>query len=183
MSDAPNESTKEGEMKEGAMKKGNGSGKVESTPNVTEAPANGNQSSANGNQASRLGATFERARQLVNQHPVGIVFVAAGAGALYAAERAVGALGEAGGRKLFRGATAPQLRDQLRQQREELAQETRQRGEKLKQQGEQLFARGKTQSQQLFARGKSQGEQLLRRGRSAWPFGRRPQEPSRPTQV
>jgi len=123
------------------------------------------------------GTLFQRARQLVNRHPVGVVFAAAGAGALYAAERAVGVLGGIAGDRPFAGTTAPKLRDQLRQQREQLQQDTRQQGEKLKHQGEQLLARGKSQGQFLYAFGKSHGEQLLRRGRAVWPFGRRPTEP------
>ena len=132
---------------------------------------------------SSVGATFQRAWQRVSGHPVGILFVAAGAGALYAAERAMGALGGVAGDRPFRGATAPQIRDQLRRQREQLQQDTQQRTEKLKQQGGQLFAWGKNHGEQLFALGKSQGEQLWRRGRAVWPFGRRPTDPTPPTRA
>jgi hypothetical protein len=133
--------------------------------------------------SSTGGGTFERAWQRVSRHSVGIVFVAAGAGALYAAERAVGAVQGIAGDRAFRGATAPQIRDQLRRQRDQLQRDTQQRAEKLKQQGEQLYTWGKNQGEQLLARGKSRGEQLWRRGRAVWPFGRRPPEPPPPARA
>jgi hypothetical protein len=135
--------------------------------------------------ASTLGAYVERVRGLTGQHPAGAVVATAGAGLLYAAELTVVALEGIGGERLFRKQTAPQLRAELRRQREDLLVQTRPQRERLLQTGQRLLQHGqalKQRGEKLVERGKTQGEQLLHRGRALWPF-RRPTPPKATAQA
>jgi hypothetical protein len=152
------------------MNTGTGSDKVEGKPAseghtrtapVADRPAGAPRTS---------GTYFEKVRTFASQHPAGVVVAAAGAGVLYAAELTVGALDGIGASRLFRNKSAPDVRAELRRQREDLLGQTKPQRDRLLQHGHRLLQQG----QQL----KQKGEHLVERGKALWPFPRRPAKPA-----
>ena len=119
---------------------------------------------------TKSGTYFEKVRTFASQHPAGVVVAAAGAGVLFAAELTVGALDGIGASRLFRKKSAPDVRAELRRQREDLLGQTKPQRERLMQHGHRLLQQG----QQL----KQKGEHLVERGKALWPFPRRPAKPT-----
>jgi hypothetical protein len=157
-----------------------GTGKQTSAKATDAKPATANTAAANessasptppgpGQPTSQPHTTFDRVRAFASQHPAGAVVAAAGAGALYAAELAVGALDGIAGARLFRKKSAPELCAELRRQRADLLEQAKPQRERLYQQGQRLLQHG----HQLRQR----GEILVERGKALWPFPRRPSAP------